>query len=114
MAQVSNREQWRKRVELWKDSGLSAREFAAEMGLNYHALRYWSWRLRVDKRSKGSAAIVMAAKPRFIEVTEALTGAKAMTEGSGLELQVSDVVIRVLVGFDERTLRQLLAVVRQP
>jgi len=58
--------------------------------------------------------MVVAAKPRFIEVTEALTGANTLADGLGLELLVSDVVIRVPMGFDENTLRQVLAMVRQP
>ena len=114
MGQSSVREQWRKRVERWKDSGLTAQEFAAETGLNFHTLRYWSSRLQGEKRDKGKAATLVASKPRFIEVTEALSGTKTMTDGSGLELVVSEVVIRVPVGFDEKTLRQVLSVVRQP
>lgn len=114
MAEPSIHEQWRKRVQRWKDSGLTAREFAAETGLNFHTLRYWSSRLQGEKRDKGGVAMIVAAKPRFIEVTEALTGARALMDGPGLELVVSDVVIRVPVCFDEKTLRQVLAVVRQP
>ncbi len=29
-----SRETWAKRVERWRDSGLTAKEFAAEMGIN--------------------------------------------------------------------------------
>ena len=111
MERASNQEQWRKRVERWKDSGLTAREFAAETGINFHTLRFWSSRLQSEKRGK-SGAMVVAPKPRFIEVTEALTGAKPVLGGSRLELVVADVVIRVPVGFDEKTLRQVLSVVR--
>jgi transposase-like protein len=40
------RELWLKRVERWKDSGLSAREFAAEVGINAQTLSYWRWKLK--------------------------------------------------------------------
>lgn len=113
MTRASNREQWAKRVQRWKGSGLTAREFAAEMGFNLHTLRYWSARLRVEERNRGGARLI-AAKPKFVEVTEALTGAEGVTGETGLELRVADVVIRVPVGFDEHTLRQVLSVVRQP
>ncbi len=113
MTRASNREQWLKRVQRWKDSGLTAREFAAEMGFSVHTLRYWSGRLRVEDRDRGAATVV-GPRPKFIEVTEALSGAKADRGESGLELLVADVVIRVAAGFDEHTLRQLLSVVRQP
>ena len=105
--------EWAKRVERWGESGLTAREFAAETGINHHTLRFWSSRLSSEKRGK-SGAMVVAPKPKFIEVTEALTGAKTVPGGSGLELVVSDVVIRVPVDFCERTLRQVLSVIRQP
>jgi len=113
MTQPSTQDQWRKRVQRWKDSGLTAREFAAETGINFHTLRFWSSRLQGEKRGK-SGAMVVAPKPKFIEVTEALTGARPVVSGSGLELVVADVVIRVPVDFCERTLRQVLSVVRQP
>jgi transposase len=113
MARSSNREQWRKRVQRWRDSGLSAREYAALTGLNLHTLKYWSCRLRGEKKNDSAAAMVVATKPRFIEVTEALTGVRTVAEDSGLELRVSDVVIRVETQFDERTLGRVLAVVRQ-
>ena len=29
-----DRDEWRRRVERWKDSGLTAKEFAAETGIN--------------------------------------------------------------------------------
>jgi hypothetical protein len=113
--QESNREQWRKQVEQWRDSGLSAREYAEKNGVNFYTLRYWSSRFPVDKRKKKiAAAVVVAPGPKFIDVTEALAVPKAAKRGSGLELLVSDVVIRLSVGFDQQTLRQVLAVVRRP
>ncbi len=33
-----SRETWAKRVERWKDSGLTAREYAAELGIKSHSL----------------------------------------------------------------------------
>src|SRR5436305_195417 len=33
-----NREEWAERVERWKDSGLSAKEFGAELGINPRTL----------------------------------------------------------------------------
>jgi hypothetical protein len=48
MARVS-REVWAKRVERWKDSGLSAKEFAAELDVSPNTLTFWKWKLRKDE-----------------------------------------------------------------
>ena len=37
------RAEWQKRIERWKDSGLSAEQFAAELGINAGKLRYWKY-----------------------------------------------------------------------
>jgi transposase-like protein len=53
------REVWAKRVERLADSGLSAKEFAAEIGVNANTLAGWKWRLRAGRgrceASSGSA-----------------------------------------------------------
>jgi hypothetical protein len=33
-----SRETWAKRVERWRDSGLTAKEYAAELGINVRSL----------------------------------------------------------------------------
>jgi hypothetical protein len=48
----ADRTTWAKRVERWKDSGLSAREFGAEIGVSANALSWWKWELG---RKKGQA-----------------------------------------------------------
>jgi transposase len=40
-----SRSLWAKRVQRWKDSGLTAKEFAAEIGVNANTLSHWRWRL---------------------------------------------------------------------
>jgi hypothetical protein len=45
------RQVWIKRVERWRETGLTAREFAAEVGIDPMALSRWSWRLRAEQRA---------------------------------------------------------------
>lgn len=40
-----SRETWTKRVERWGDSGLTAKEYATEIGVNVHSLSWWKWHL---------------------------------------------------------------------
>jgi hypothetical protein len=41
----SSREEWRKRVERWKDSGLTAEQYASELGINAKTLQFWKYKL---------------------------------------------------------------------
>src|SRR5581483_5210790 len=66
-------ELWSKRVERWKDSGLTAAEYAQEMGLNPHTLTYWKWRLKAQGCSPNKRPAKKEAPVRggFVEVTVA-------------------------------------------
>jgi len=109
----STRELWAKRVERWKDSGLTAKEFSSEAGINAHSLSWWSWRLRSGpkRRAPGrrSAPMTIAAKSTmspltFVEMTTAL-------RGDALEVVLlSGVRICVRPEFDTATLTRLLDV----
>jgi transposase-like protein len=107
-------------VERWKDSGLTAKEFAAEAGLKASALYYWRSQLsaagrkshdREDQPMPSSGTV--AAKPtkrspkttsHFVELPIAsLTQTPAM-----LELLFGEVRVRVPSGFDAVTLTRVV------
>lgn len=52
----ADQETWAKRVERWSDSGLSAGEFASELGIKSRSLRWWKWRLAVDAKTTAGAS----------------------------------------------------------
>ena len=47
-----SRDEWAKRVERWRDSGLTTAEFAAELGINPHSVTYWAWALKREAGGK--------------------------------------------------------------
>lgn len=99
-----SREIWQRRVERWRDSGLSAKEFAAEVGVKESSLRNWGWRLKT-KRAAAAPATVKPAK--WVEFV-----VPAKSEAAALELVLaSGLTVRVPAGFEAETLRRLLAVV---
>ena len=115
----TSRETWAKRVERWKDSGLTAKEYAAELDISAKSLVWWKWRLgsavstrsRV-RRSPGSRLKAAAAAPMspmtFLEVTA------AAIESEALEVVLkTGVRIRVRADFEDATLRRLLDVLEQ-
>lgn len=120
----TNAQQRAKWVERWKDSGLTAKEFAAETGLKASALYYWSAQLSAsarsdragrDERSEPPVQSLRAASarlsersatpsPRLVELpVAALAGVPAM-----LELWIGDTRVRVPSGFDEATLTHVV------
>lgn len=115
----TGREEWSKRVQRWGESGLTAKEFAAETGLKASTLSYWKWRLRTEQRAQSS--VTAAAKsgklrgsdrarvstPTFVELAAAPASVSLALE---LVLHES-VTVRIPVGFDEATLSRVLRVV---
>lgn len=101
--------EWAKRVERWKDSGLSAKEFAAQTGFNASTLTYWSWKLRAGiakgAAERGTSAARTArrstkASPRFVEVSTSIAAST-----TALELVLNrGIIVRIPSGFDEATL----------
>ena len=116
------RETWAKRVERWKESGLSAKEFAAELGINARSLSWWRWQLsksdavseaprprrRRSRLSPVPTSLAPALSPMtFVEMT-------ASVMGEPLEIVMpSTLRVRVPTGFDDATLGRLLAVLER-
>ena len=60
---------WAKRVERLADSGLTLKEFAAEIGVNANTLAGWRWRLQSE--AKRAAVGARASSPPFLEIVAA-------------------------------------------
>ena len=106
-------ETWAKRVERWKDSGLTCGEFCAEIDINPRTLMYWAWKLRKEgkvalnghgaapKREKRTrskplprapkrqGAAKKAEPPTFVEL------APSPTASEPVEVVVRSVTVRV-------------------
>ena len=105
----ANRETWSRRVEQWVQSGLTAKQFAAQTGVNPNTLAHWKWRLGKAE----AVAFGVARAPAFVEVTGvAPVAAPAISAGrcsEGFELVLrDDLRVRVPAQFDPSALRRLL------
>jgi hypothetical protein len=116
MEQAATREAWAKRIERWKDSGLTAKEFAAEIGISPRSLVWWRWRLAskpklaapappVKRRRRRDKAKPATPSPMtFVEVP-------AVAASEPIELVLpSSIRIRVGPSFDSATLERVLDV----
>jgi hypothetical protein len=108
----STRGAWQARVERWVASGLTAAEFATEIGVNPRTLTYWKWRLGAAAKAAGLKAGRPRATPRpsFVELV-ADPGVSAPAEGSdALEVILADGIrVRVPAQFDANALRRVVA-----
>lgn len=95
---------WRERVDRWKQSGKTAREFAKVEGIRPETLAWWKWRLqRQDAAFQGDITT-----PTLLPVQ--VSGAEPELGASSIELVLAEgrVVVRVGPEFDERTLRRVV------
>jgi len=103
----TGRDEWAKRVARWKDSGLTAKEFATELGINPRSLVFWKWQL--GKGSGPAAESVKSgrapARPLpLIELGQVAAPVQFELElGGGRRLAIPST-------FDADALRRLLAV----
>lgn len=105
----ATRARWTELVRRWIESGVTAAEFARREGLNAGTLSYWKWRLRREGRRSAIVRRGGSRAPTFVEVV-----ATVPTVADRVEVVVDGkLVVRVPDGFDETTLRRVLAVVRE-
>lgn len=110
------REEWAKRVERWRDSGLTTAEFAAEVGISAKTLTYWAWTL---KREATGEKRVWPKKKRPV-ATPAAAGATArattfvevssQVDQQRFEIEIRGRRLHIPQGFDAQQLRSLLQV----
>jgi transposase-like protein len=106
----TSREEWQKRVERWRDSGLTAEQFAGELGINAGTLKFWGYKLGKESRE---AATTRAPRTRpatassFVEVRAELVASAFEVEfGNGRRL-------RVPATFDASVLERLLPILER-
>lgn len=111
------REEWAKRVERWKDSGLTAKEFAAELGINPRSLVFWKWQLSRQSAVEPKAAAGKKARALKTPRSERLalvelTPVASVSAGFELELGQGR-RLTIPSTFDAESLRRLLIVLER-
>ena len=113
-----SREIWAKRVERWRDSGLSVKEFARELGVNHNTLAGWRYRLGVEELARatsthaGESSTRGGARPDETKAIEFVELVRAPAAEQRFEIvAASGWTVRVPAQFDGEELRRLLAIV---
>ena len=107
----ATRAEWAKRVERWQDSGLTAKEFAAEFNVNAGTLSYWKYKLRRQTASAERTARPGIRKAEstagFLRVVPVQT--EHMAAAARFEVVVGEhTVVRVPSDFEETALIRLV------
>lgn len=103
----TSRDEWRKRVERWKDSGLTAEQYASELGINAKTLQFWKYKLAKPEPSARRAR----RRPRVEATLPLIEVQPASADGSAFELELSGGKrLRIPVTFEVESLERLLAV----
>jgi hypothetical protein len=104
--------EWAKRVERWRDSGLTAKEFASEINVNAGTLTAWKYKLRRESTLAERAARPGIRKaddvPGFLRVVPVQAeDARAMP--ASFEVVIGTrTVVRVPNDFDKTALIRLV------
>lgn len=105
----TSRAEWQKRIERWNDSGLSAEQFAAELGINAGTLRHWKYFLGKQGGRAAKIKAPMASASALVEVQTSSVVATASPSPFELELG-AERKLRIPSQFDVAALERLLAV----
>jgi hypothetical protein len=105
----ASREEWRKRVERWKESGLTAKEFAAETGINASTIQFWRYKLKRPMPMSGRRRAPGDTTGLLSSIVEVRPAAAAVETRFEVEL-VNGRRIRVPASYEASALRALLAV----
>jgi hypothetical protein len=108
---MADAETWSKRVQEWRESGLTAKEFCAKHDLRLSELRYWTYRRRAAEMApEGSPVklVPVTVKPKAERAPP--SAPEAERPKPALTLEVGEARIFVPTGFDRGTLRAVLDV----
>lgn len=107
----TDREEWRRRIERWRDSGLTAEEFASELGIKAGTLKFWKYKLGKEQRmTRGSARTAEGGRTRASLPLVEVRPSAAMA-ASGFELELGNGRrLRIPASFEAQALEQLLTV----
>src|SRR6185295_9305048 len=105
----TSREEWQKRVERWKDSGLTAKQYASELGINAGTLQFWKHELTGPRSAPGRKAARSRRVDVVLPLVELQTVVTAAATAFELEL-VGGRRLRIPPGFDAPSLERLLEV----
>lgn len=104
---------WAKRVDAWKKSELTAKEFGAKHGLRAGTLSWWSWRLASERR-RGKPETIEVHNERASIAPLTFVEMAASVHEAPIEIVLrNELRVRVCASFDEGALVRVLDVLER-
>jgi transposase len=105
----AKRDEWQKRVERWNYSGLSAKQFAADIGINAGTLQFWKYKLKKQSAEPPRTARRRAPPPTVSSLIEVRPMGLAADNRFEIELN-NGRGLRLSATFDANAVKALLVV----
>jgi transposase len=106
----SRRAEWADRVDRWRRSGLTARRFAASIGVNPATLTHWAWRLKRERHAPHRPAVRRRVAVGGVDAASFIELVPGRSEERRFEIELVDGRrVRVPADFDTPALSRLLA-----
>uniref|UniRef100_UPI001A900754 IS66 family insertion sequence element accessory protein TnpA n=1 Tax=Alicyclobacillus suci TaxID=2816080 RepID=UPI001A900754 len=100
MSRTELREEWEGRLAEFESSGQTATAWCAEQGINIHRLRYWSSKLRENRRKPSNGEV------RWLSVE--MESVIKPSSNEALTVQVGQARIEVSEGFNAKLFIQVV------
>jgi len=111
----TGRDEWRKRIERWRENGLSAEAFAAELGTKPATLKFWKYRLEQEALGKAASKTKGFRKDSLqaSALVEVRTSASVASSSSFVLDLGKSRCLQIPSAFDEKALERLLSVLER-
>jgi transposase len=107
----TSREEWRKRIERWQQSGLTAEQYASELGINAGTLKFWKYKLGRPEPQEHAATQRKKRTSKAPPLPLVEMRPSVAAEAPGFELGLSDGKrLRIPTSFEPEALSRLLSV----
>lgn len=97
----SKQEIWRKRIEDFRTSGLTQRQYASDLGVRIRTLQYWN--------TKYGQATEHSSEIRWMEVK----AAEASRKTAGILLEIDGVRIAVTEDYSPTLLKSVIQILKE-
>ena len=108
MNQDENKLLWMQRINVYRSSGLSAKKWCEANQINFHALGYWTRKLK-----KENASAVDSNQWVSVEITDSEKELSKLNSSSTIKVQLGLAIIEIEPDFDTVTFKNVARILSE-